>query len=342
MELKDFDYNLPKNLIAKTPLKKRGQSRLLIMDKDNGGFIHKQFDFLLKILRPGDTLVLNNSMVIPARLFCVDFVGNRKFEILVTKQLTQYKWKAIGKPARRIEPGMKLTIVDSTATLSIVSNEGNGEFIVKFDDEEFINKYGNIPLPPYVDQNLTDQTKYQTVYASLPGSIAAPTAGLHFTKSLLSKLENIGVEILFVTLHIGIVTFLPVRVENVLNHKMHEEYFVLDKITAEKINYSKKRGSRIFAVGTTVTRLLEYAMIVSNKQGSKELKPITGSTDLFIVPGFQFQVIDGLITNFHLPKSTLLMLVSAFISREYLFTAYKEAIKLKYRFYSFGDAMLIK
>ena len=281
-------------------------------------------------------------MVIPARLFCVDFVGNRKFEILVTKQLTQYKWKAIGKPARRIEPGMKLTIVDSTATLSIVSNEGNGEFIVKFDDEEFINKYGNIPLPPYVDQNLTDQTKYQTVYASLPGSIAAPTAGLHFTKSLLSKLENIGVEILFVTLHIGIGTFLPVRVENVLNHKMHEEYFVLDKITAEKINYSKKRGSRIFAVGTTVTRLLEYAMIVSNKQGSKELKPITGSTDLFIVPGFQFQVIDGLITNFHLPKSTLLMLVSAFISREYLFTAYKEAIKLKYRFYSFGDAMLIK
>ena len=340
MKTDDFDYFLPEELIAQTPIKERDHSRLLVLDKKTGEITHERFDNIINYLNSGDVLVINNTKVIPARL-----IGNKEetdavIEVLLLKDLGEDTWECLCKPAKRVKLG---TIINFNDLLKLkctyIGEDGIRHFKFIYDGilMEILDKLGEMPLPPYIHEKLSDKDRYQTVYAKYSGSAAAPTAGLHFTKELLSKIKEKGIIIEEVTLHVGLGTFRPVQVDDVTKHKMHSEYYRMTKETADTLNKAKKEKRRIIAVGTTTTRTLETIMSLYN-----EFKECSGDTDIFIYPGYNFKAIDALITNFHLPKSTLVMLVSAFSSKENILNAYKEAVKEKYRFFSFGDAMFIK
>ena len=337
--LSDFDYYLPKELIAQTPLLKRDESKLLVVNRNDQSLTDKKFYDIIDILNKGDVLVRNNSTVIPARLFGYKEETKGHIELLLLKQLENDNWECLIKGAKKVTNGTKL-FFDESLKAEVVEKFNEGLCHIKFIYEgifiEILEKLGTMPLPPYIKEKLEDQHRYQTVYAKVDGSAAAPTAGLHFTDELLEKLKNKGVEILDVTLHVGLGTFRPVEEENVLDHQMHEEYYILSKEVADRLNLAKKEGRRIFSVGTTSLRTLET---VYKKHGC--FKQDSGNTSIFIYPGIKVESIDGIITNFHLPKSTLVMLVSAIATKEFIFKAYQHAIDNQYRFFSFGDAMII-
>ena len=338
--LSDFDYDLPKELIAQTPLAKRDESKLLVLDRKNHTLTDKKFYDILDILQPGDVLVRNNSKVIPARLFGYKKDSLGHIELLLLKQLENDNWQCLIKGAKKVKNGTKLVFDEKLLQAEVIEkfDEGlcNIHFIYDGIFNEILDKLGTMPLPPYIKEKLKDKGRYQTVYAKVDGSSAAPTAGLHFTNELLEKIRNKGVEILDVTLHVGLGTFRPVEEDNVLDHKMHEEYYVVDDYTASRLNLAKQEKRRIIAVGTTSLRTLETVYKKYNM-----FKADSGNTNIFIYPGIKVESIDGIITNFHLPKSTLVMLVSAIATKEFIFEAYKHAIDNNYRFFSFGDAMLI-
>ena len=340
MNVTDFDYNLPEELIAQTPLKKRDSSRLLVLDKNNGEIKHETFSNITDYLRKGDVLVLNDTKVIPARLIGIKEETGAVIELLLLKDLGEDTWECLSKPAKRLHVGTIVSFGEGKLKAQVVEKKDEGVTIVKLLYTgilmEILDSLGTMPLPPYIHEKLEDQGRYQTVYAKYSGSAAAPTAGLHFTPELLKSIEDMGVIVTYVTLHVGLGTFRPVEVDNILEHKMHSEFYIMPTETAELVNETKKNGGRVISVGTTATRVLETV-------GSKgEIKEDTGWTDIFIYPGKEFYVIDALITNFHLPESTLIMLVSALAGRENVLRAYEEAVKEKYRFFSFGDAMFIK
>ncbi len=336
-----FDYNLPEELIAQTPLAERSSSRLMVINRATEEIRHNYFHNIISYLNPGDTLVLNNTKVLPARLYGQKEDTNAKIEILLLKELSENSWAVLAKPAKRLKIGNKITFGDGLLRGEVTAVHPEGERIIKFTYEgiflEILEKLGKMPLPPYIKQELSEQNRYQTVYAKYQGSAAAPTAGLHFTEDLLRQIADIGVNIAYLTLHVGLGTFRPVNVEDIKNHRMHAEYYQITEETANLINETKAKGHRVIAVGTTSVRTLET--IAKNNNG--HIVQAEGWTDIFIYPGFKFCVTDALITNFHLPKSTLLMLVSAFATRDLMMKAYNEAIEHKYRFFSFGDAMLI-
>lgn len=340
MKTSDFDYYLPEELIAQTPLKDRDHSKLLVLDKKTGQITHERFDHIINYLNKGDVLVLNNTKVLPARLIGIKEETNAVIEVLMLKDLGEDEWECLCKPAKRIKMG---TIVNFENLLRIkctyVGDEGIRRFKFIYDGIllEILNELGEMPLPPYIHEKLEDKGRYQTVYAKKVGSAAAPTAGLHFTKELLNKIEEKGIILEEITLHVGLGTFRPVSVEDVANHKMHSEYYEMSKKTAEILNCAKKEGRKIISVGTTTTRTLETIMNLYN-----EFRECSGWTDIFIYPGYKFRGVDSLITNFHLPKSTLVMLVSAFAGKNNIMNAYEEAVNNKYRFFSFGDSMFIK
>ena len=339
MRTSDFDYNLPEELIAQTPIEKRDFSRLMVVDRNTKEIEHKHFYDLIDYLKEGDTLVLNNSRVFHARLFGIKEETGAKIETFVLKPLSNNMFEVMIKPAKRLKNG---TIVkfDDNLSMQVVEKYDEGLAKVKFfgcdNVFSYIDKIGTVPLPPYIKEKLDDDDRYQTVYSKDKGSAAAPTAGLHFTKELLEKIKDKGINVCYVTLHVGLGTFRPVKEDDITNHKMHSEFFIISEETAKIINDTKKRGKDIFAVGTTTVRTLE-----SCYQKYGDIRPVSMNTDIFIYPGFEFKVIDHLITNFHLPKSTLLMLISAFYNKDDILKAYEEAIKERYRFFSFGDAMLI-
>ncbi|MEE1009749.1 MAG: tRNA preQ1(34) S-adenosylmethionine ribosyltransferase-isomerase QueA [Agathobacter sp.] len=341
MDVKDFDYYLPEELIAQDPLEDRSSSRLMVLDKKTGEVEHKVFKDIIDYLMPGDCIVLNNTKVIPARLYGAKEGTNAKIEVLLLKRKENDIWETLVKPGKKAKPGTRIIFGDGILVGEVVDIVEEGNRLIKFyyDGifEEILDQLGQMPLPPYITHELKDKNRYQTVYAKYDGSAAAPTAGLHFTKELLDKVKEKGVDIAEVTLHVGLGTFRPVKVENVLDHHMHSEFYMVSQEAADKINLAKKNGHRIISVGTTSTRTLESA---ADENGY--LKETSGWTDIFIYPGYKFKVIDGLITNFHLPQSTLVMLVSALAGRENVLNAYEEAVKEKYRFFSFGDAMYIK
>ena len=340
MKTDDFDYFLPEELIAQTPLKQRDHSRLLVLDKNTGEIIHERFDNIINYLTKDDVLVINNTKVIPARLIGTKEETNAVIEVLLLKDLGEDTWECLCKPAKRVKIG---TIINFNDLLKLkcvfVGEDGirHFKFIYNGILMEILDKLGEMPLPPYIHEKLSDKDRYQTVYAKYSGSAAAPTAGLHFTKELLNKIKEKGIIVEEVTLHVGLGTFRPVQVDDVSKHKMHSEFYQMTQETADVLNKAKKDGRRIIAVGTTTTRTLETIMSLYG-----EFKGASGNTDIFIYPGYKFKAIDALITNFHLPKSTLVMLVSAFASKEKIMNAYNEAVKEKYRFFSFGDAMFIK
>lgn len=340
MKLSDFDYELPEELIAQTPIKTRDQSRLMVLDKKTGEVAHKHFYDIKRELHKGDVLVLNDTKVIPARLIGTKEDTGAVIELLLLKDLGNNIWECLSRPAKRLKVGTIVTFQDKLKA-EVVEKKDEGIVHVKLLYEgilmEILDELGMMPLPPYIHEKLEDKNRYQTVYAKNIGSAAAPTAGLHFTEELLEELKSMGVEILFVTLHVGLGTFRPVEEENILEHHMHTEFYQMNKEVADQLNKAKKEGRKIYAVGTTSTRTLETIM-----HKYHEFRECSGNTDIFIYPGFKFLAIDGLITNFHLPKSTLLMLVSALSSKEIILNAYREAVKEKYRFFSFGDAMFIK
>ena len=340
MDVKDFDYDLPEELIAQDPLEDRSSSRLMVLDKKTGEVSHHVFKEIVKYLRPGDCLVLNNTKVIPARLFGVKEGTMAKIEILLLKRRQNDVWETLVKPGKKAKPGTKIIFGDGLLTGEVIDVVDDGNRLIQFSYEgifeEILDKLGQMPLPPYITHQLKDKNRYQTVYAKYDGSAAAPTAGLHFTKELLQQVKDKGVDIAEVTLHVGLGTFRPVKVDNVLDHHMHSEFYMVSQEAADKINNAKKNGGRIISVGTTSTRTLEAA---SDENGM--LKECSGWTDIFIYPGYSFNVLDCLITNFHLPQSTLVMLVSALAGREHVLNAYKEAVEERYRFFSFGDAMMI-
>lgn len=340
MDVKDFDYNLPEELIAQTPLEKRSDSRLLILDKKTGEIEHKHFYNIVEYLDSNDVLVLNNTKVMPSRIYGNKVDTNASIELLLLKEVRKNVYESLVKPARRIKVG---TEIDFNGMMK-------GKVVGKFDDGichieffyegiflEILEKLGEMPLPPYIHEKLKDGSRYQTVYAKEVGSAASPTAGLHFTEEIFEQLRKKGVEILYVTLHVGLGTFRPMTTEKIEDHVMHSEFFKMDEYTAERLNLAKANGKRIVSVGTTSTRTLEAIMTKYGK-----FVPTYEDTNIFIYPGYEFKAIDALITNFHLPKSTLIMLVSAFSSREMIMKAYNEAIDRCYRFFSFGDAMFIK
>ena len=340
MRVEDFDFDLPKDLIAQTPLLKRDSSRLLVLDKKTGDIDHKHFTDIIDYLNKGDTLVLNDTKVIPARLIGEKEDTGAVIEILMLKDEGNSIWECLAKPAKRIKVGTIVKFSDKLKAKCIaIGEEGIRKFELIYEGilYEILDELGEMPLPPYIHEKLTDKDRYQTVYAKNIGSSAAPTAGLHFTKELLQKIKDKGVNIAYITLHVGLGTFRPVSVDDVKDHKMHSEFYVMSEEVAEILNNTKKRGNKIISVGTTSTRTLETVM---NLYG--EFRKCSGFTDIFIYPGYEFKAIDNLITNFHLPKSTLVMLVSALAGRENILNAYNEAIKEKYRFFSFGDAMFIK
>ena len=341
MKVEDFDYDLPEELIAQTPLEKRDASRLLVLDKKSGELEHRHFYDIIDYLEEGDTLVLNNTKVLPARLIGEKEETKAVIEILLLKNITDDTWECLAKPARRIKVGTIVTFGNGKLKAKCIKEENDGirHFTLIYDGIllEILEELGTMPLPPYIHEKLSDQTRYQTVYAKEVGSAAAPTAGLHFTKELLAKIKEKKVNIAYITLHVGLGTFRPVSVEKVEDHEMHSEYYQMSKEVAELLTKTKKENHRIIAVGTTSTRTLETIMTKYH-----EFKECSGWTNIFIYPGYEFKAIDCLITNFHLPKSTLVMLVSALAGREYILNAYKEAVEKKYRFFSFGDAMLIK
>ena len=341
MDINQFDYELPKELIAQTPLKERSSSRLLILNKKTGDIKHEHFYNIINYLHKGDVLVLNDTKVIPARLIGEKEDTKAVIEILLLKELGDDTWESLARPGKRLKIGTIVSFGDGLLKAQVIKKLEDGIVHIKLLYNgilmEILDKLGTMPLPPYIHEKLSDQSRYQTVYAKNIGSAAAPTAGLHFTNELLQKIENMGVIVAYVTLHVGLGTFRPVEVDNILDHKMHSEFYVMDEKTADLLNKAKKDGRRIIAVGTTSTRTLET--IASNNKGL--FKACSGNTNIFIYPGYTFKAIDGLITNFHLPKSTLVMLVSALAGRENILNAYNEAIKEKYRFFSFGDAMFI-
>ena len=340
MDVKDFDYDLPEELIAQDPLEDRSSSRLMVLDKKTGEVSHHIFKEIIKYLRPGDCLVLNNTKVIPARLYGVKEGTMAKIEILLLKRKQNDVWETLVKPGKKAKPGTKIIFGDGILTGEVIDVVDDGNRLIQFSYdgifEEILDKLGQMPLPPYITHQLKDKNRYQTVYAKYDGSAAAPTAGLHFTKELLNEVKEKGVDIAEVTLHVGLGTFRPVKVDNVLDHHMHSEFYMVSQEAADKINNAKKNGGRIISVGTTSTRILESA---ADENGM--LHECSGWTDIFIYPGYKFKVIDCLITNFHLPQSTLVMLVSALAGREHILSAYKKAVEEKYRFFSFGDAMFI-
>ena len=340
MDVKDFDYDLPEELIAQDPLEDRSSSRLMVLDKKTGEVSHHIFKEIIKYLRPGDCLVLNNTKVIPARLYGVKEGTMAKIEILLLKRKQNDVWETLVKPGKKAKPGTKIIFGDGILTGEVIDVVDDGNRLIQFSYdgifEEILDKLGQMPLPPYITHQLKDKNRYQTVYAKYDGSAAAPTAGLHFTKELLNEVKEKGVDIAEVTLHVGLGTFRPVKVDNVLDHHMHSEFYMVSQEAADKINNAKKNGGRIISVGTTSTRTLESA---ADENGL--LHECSGWTDIFIYPGYEFKVIDCLITNFHLPQSTLVMLVSALAGREHILSAYKKAVEEKYRFFSFGDAMFI-
>lgn len=341
MNVKDYDYDLPEELIAQDPLEDRSSSRLMVLDRQTGDVEHRHFTDILEYLHPGDCLVINNTKVIPARLFGVKEDTQAKIEVLLLKRKENDIWETLVKPGKKAKPGTKLVFGDGLLTAEVVDvvEEGNRLIQFHYDGifEEILDQLGQMPLPPYITHQLKDKNRYQTVYAKYDGSAAAPTAGLHFTKELLQKVKDMGVDIAEVTLHVGLGTFRPVKVDNVLDHHMHSEFYMVSQEAADKINRAKESGHRVIAVGTTSTRTLEAA---ADENG--RLHETSGWTEIFIYPGYQFKVIDALITNFHLPQSTLVMLVSALAGREYVLHAYEIAVKERYRFFSFGDAMLIQ
>ncbi|MCD8090258.1 MAG: tRNA preQ1(34) S-adenosylmethionine ribosyltransferase-isomerase QueA [Clostridiales bacterium] len=340
MKTSDFYYDLPKELIAQTPLKDRAASRLLVLDKNSGKIEHKVFRDIKEYLKPGDCLVINETRVIPARL-----IGERKstgarVEILLLKRLDSDRWETLVYPGKKAKPGNVISFGGGVLEAEVEKVIEDGNRIVKFKYEgifeELLDRLGQMPLPPYITEKLEDKNRYQTVYAKNEGSAAAPTAGLHFTNELLSEIEEMGVKIARLTLHVGLGTFRPVKVENVDEHIMHSEYYSLTQDQADIINNTRAQGGRIFAVGTTSVRTLES---IADENGHLQAK--SGWTNIFIYPGYKFKLVDNLITNFHLPESTLVMLVSALAGKENIMKAYSEAVKEKYRFFSFGDAMLI-
>ena len=340
MKTDDFDYELPSELIAQTPLSKRDESRLLVLDRETGEVTHKKFYDIIDYLNSGDALVINDTKVIPARIIGEKVDTGAVIELLLLKELED-KWECLAKPQKRLKIGTIISFGDGKLKAEVIEIRDEGVTIVKLIYKgilmEILDALGSMPLPPYIHEKLEDKNRYQTVYAKDYGSAAAPTAGLHFTKELLKRIEDKGIKIVHVTLHVGLGTFRPVMVDDVKNHKMHSEHFILTKEAADTLNSIRKSGGRIIAVGTTSVRTLETVM-----QKNDKFVPMVDDTEIFIYPGFQFKAIDGLITNFHLPKSTLVMLVSAFASREKILNAYNIAVKEKYRFFSFGDAMFIK
>ena len=339
LKTEDFWYDLPEELIAQTPLEKRDSSRLLVLDRKTGETSHKHFYDIYDYLQPGDCLVMNDSRVLPARL-----LGRRPsggaVELLLLRDMGGKKWECLAKPGRKLQPGQEVIFGDGELTATILEILDDGNRLVEFHFEgiflEVLERLGKMPLPPYIKAQLQDQERYQTVYSREVGSAAAPTAGLHFTQELLAKLKEIGVSLAFVTLHVGLGTFRPVKVENINDHHMHSELCILPEETAKILNETRKAGGRIICVGTTSCRTLES---LAGEDGT--FTPGSKWTDIFIYPGYSFKAMDGLITNFHLPESTLVMLVSAFAGRENVLQAYGEAVKERYRFFSFGDAMLI-
>ena len=340
MTTEDFDYDLKEELIAQTPLEKRDSSRLLTLNKQNGKIEHKIFTDIIDYLNKGDTLVLNDTKVLPARLIGEKEDTKAIIEILLLKNIKNDIWECLTKPARRIKIGTIITFGNGLLKAECIkeAEEGIRHYKLIYNGilMEILDKLGTMPLPPYIHEKLKDQSRYQTVYAKEIGSAAAPTAGLHFTKDLLKKIEKKGVNICYITLHVGLGTFRPVAVKNIEDHKMHSEFYSMSQQTASILNKTKENGGRIIAVGTTTTRTLETILLKE-----KSFKECSGWTDIFIYPGFQFKAIDCLITNFHLPKSTLVMLVSALAGRENILNAYKIAVDNNYRFFSFGDAMFI-
>lgn len=341
MKVEDFDYYLPEKLIAQTPLEKRDTSRLMVLDKTTGKIEHKHFYNIVDYLEEGDTLVLNDTKVLPARLIGEKEETKAVIEILLLKNISGDDWECLVKPARRIKVGTIVTFGSGELKAKCIKEEPEGirHFTLIYDGilMEILEHLGTMPLPPYIHEKLKDQSRYQTVYAKEIGSVAAPTAGLHFTKELLEQLTKKGVNIAYITLHVGLGTFRPVSVDKVEEHEMHSEYYQMTKETAELLKKTKENKKRIIAVGTTSTRTLETIMTKYN-----EFTECSGWTNIFIYPGYKFKAIDALITNFHLPKSTLVMLVSALAGRENILNAYKTAVQEEYRFFSFGDAMLIK
>ena len=341
MKVEDFDYNLPEELIAQTPLKVRDSSRLMVLDKKSGEIEHKVFSDIIDYLDEGDTLVLNDTKVLPARLIGVKEETGAVIEILLLKNLEGDNWECLVKPARRIKVGTIVTFGNGELKAECIGEYDEGIRHMKLLYSgilmEILEKLGTMPLPPYIHEKLEDQSRYQTVYAKEVGSAAAPTAGLHFTKELLKKIEDKGVKVCYITLHVGLGTFRPVSVSNVEEHEMHSEFYSMKKEVADILNETRKNGGRIIAVGTTTTRTLETIMSEHDSFGE-----YSGWTKIFIYPGYTFKGIDALITNFHLPKSTLIMLVSAFAGKEHILNAYKTAVNEKYRFFSFGDAMFLK
>lgn len=341
MDVKDFDYDLPEELIAQDPLEDRSSSRLMVLDKKTGDIEHKIFRDVVDYLQPGDCLVLNNTKVIPARLFGVKEGTEAKIEILLLKRKENDIWETLVKPGKKCKVGTVISFGDGILTGEVVDIVDEGNRLIQFHYEgifeEILDQLGEMPLPPYITHKLQDKNRYQTVYAKHEGSAAAPTAGLHFTKELLQQVQDAGVKIAHVTLHVGLGTFRPVKVEDVTQHHMHSEFYVVEEDQAKLINDTKAAGGRVIAVGTTSCRTLESA---TGEDGI--LKAGSGWTEIFIYPGYRFKMIDGLITNFHLPESTLVMLVSALAGKEHIMAAYEEAVREKYRFFSFGDAMMIE
>ena len=342
MFLKDFYYDLPEELIAQDPLSDRSSSRLMVVDRRSGELKHDVFKNIIEYLKPGDCLVLNDTKVIPARLFGTRKDTGAAIEILLLKRISDTDWECLVKPGKKARTGCELTFGENNALegkIVDVLEDGNRIIRFSFDGifEEILDALGQMPLPPYIKHKLQDKNRYQTVYAKHEGSAAAPTAGLHFTNELLKQIEKSGVNIAKVTLHVGLGTFRPVKEENILDHHMHSEYYVIGEEAAETINKAKENGGRIICVGTTSTRTLESA---ADENG--HITACSGWTDIFIYPGYKFKITEALITNFHLPESTLLMLVSAFSSREIIMNAYEEAVREKYRFFSFGDAMFLQ
>ncbi len=336
----DFDYELPEELIAQTPLEKRDSSRMLVLDKNTGNLEHRHFEDIIDYLKSDDILVLNDTKVMSARLYGVKSDTGALIEVLMLKEKNKDEWECLTKPAKRVKIGTVINFGNRLfAECTGIGDEGIRYFKFKYTGifYEILDELGEMPLPPYIHEKLEDKERYQTVYAKNIGSAAAPTAGLHFTDELLIKIKNKGIKIVYITLHVGLGTFRPVAVENVLEHKMHSEFYMMSKESAEMLNEAKKKGQRIISVGTTSTRVLETIMSLYG-----EFRDCSGWTEIFIYPGYEFKAINALITNFHLPKSTLVMLVSALAGKENIMKAYKEAVKGGYRFFSFGDSMFIK
>ena len=362
MKTSDFNYELPEELIAQDPLTDRSASRLMVLDKHTGEIKHKYFTDIVDMLRTGDCLVLNNTKVIPARLLGIKPDTKAAIELLLLKRIDADRWETLVRPGKKLRKGAGVSFGDGILTGVIEDELPDGNRIVHFEYdgifEEILDRLGEMPLPPYITHKLKDRDRYQTVYAKYDGSAAAPTAGLHFTKELLSRIEEKGVRLAYVTLHVGLGTFRPVKVDDVSAHHMHSEHYIIDREAADIINDTRRNGGRVICVGTTACRTIESAAVAANVKpegvtvaggvNSKVsltdnyiLRPCEGDTDIFIYPGYEFKLTDGLITNFHLPESTLIMLVSALAGREHVLAAYREAVREKYRFFSFGDAMYI-